>query len=766
MITNLKDRITALKESTTNQDVVLLASVAEQSCSQTGEHLKSMIAESLIADLEPYKDDKATQKFIVREQRMIAINNLGIKNLLQKISESELMYNHQTKYTVEYYMQQLNTIPEYVVAHNLVEQLSTMNWHKEVAEGLAEIKENLETYKEDIFLCNFINEFKNSTGDYLTKFFVNEFDSYFINRDEYTKKQLLEKIQPYLYDGSIKVLDSFLKENSAGLQAYSDNIAEIKNIYSPIISLGESAVFFSSGRFLKKTGNNISQLSESEFKALPQDFIMLVEFVNSPNVVISYNKATVYTKNKKVEIIKEGENTIIKLNDKTFPRESFTKYFMNEGIFHADENAILGNCLNLYENFDSIYEIDFGKRILSKVNENLWFDVFKLGESITTIRIDSHNGVNEMYSPLNATQTKTLVQETIGFDISKSLRDLLPEEEAKLNSYKTEVVAIEESIKSLIEKKSEILSEIENDALLKNDNTVKELLEAIDTEVTKLNESKSTFNNIINNLEKVSIGLTTEDFINEAGSMYDSISIDELKDFWNNLRNKNSVLYFAQDDGKGRFLVGSQSYDQFKNNCNWTVEEFGLKPQEAVSYAQELAEQIPDGVYFSTDDASVYESKDPDGNTKFDKSRIKEDCKNCASSANELQPGDKIRMKNGKIGVVNSINDTDGTVIVNMEDGKAVEVPKHFLHELEIIDKKNKDSKEQIKTADGSQSVQIQEGIEEYIPGEVKYKGKVLDTLISAIDYTTGGDNDFVEVQLTDGGEKLSIKKKDVKVTL
>jgi len=771
MITKLKERINILKESTTNQEIIILADAAINSCKQAPEYLQSMVAESLINDLKEY-DDPATKKFIAREQRILAIDNLGLKDLLTKISESELMYNQQTKYAITSYAEALKYQPEYSLVEGMVVELNCLGWHKLVAEGIATIQENCEKYKEEIFLCNFINEIKNSAGDYLTKFFITEFDNYFVNRDEYSKQALMEKIEPYLYDGRMQKLSNFLKETSAGLQAFSDNIAEVSTIYSPVIIKENSEIFYSSGQMLKRNNGSLVQLSEAELREVPQSFYMLAEFINRPIVKMGNNKATIYTSDKKVEVLKEGETTILKLNGKQMAAESFTKFFMNEGIFRAQDNNVLANVLNLYENFDSIYEIDYGKRIFSKIHEAQWIDVFKLDKNVAAIRIDAQNGLNEFYNSLNAVQTKVLVQEHVGFDISRSFRDLLPSEEAKVKEYNTEIAKIDETILSLKTKKEEILTEVNESAILRNDATIKELLEAIDTEISKLQESKSMFNNILEKFSTISIGFKQEEFVNEKGG-----ASSEIEEFWMDHKNKDLTVYFAQDqeDGTGKWLVGEQVLSDFKAGLIWNLVEDDLSKAAAIKMAKDLAKKDDKGHYFETEEAvftfeskvdeseikdvwnnrdeylgylgsllkgkknsekeyildkhgflsakykvtgaefkaffeseQIDESKDPDGNEKFDKkhTKVKE---SSPSSSNELGVGDKIRMPNGKLGTIASIDETNGKIIANMEDGKAVEVPKNRAHELEIVEHKS-DGKQPIKTSDGSQSVQVKEG--------------------------------------------------------
>lgn len=758
----LKNRISLLKETTTNEDVVKLSNIAMDSC-KSSEPLNNIVAEALVKDLEPFIDDIATKKFIIREKRLIAINNLGVKDLIGKIMESELIHNQSIKYNINSFAQHLDTTSEYFLAKPFMEQFQNISWHKDVKEGFAKINENLKKYEDDIALCSFIHEFNFSAGEYLSKFFMNEFDMYFTERDEYTKKQLLEKIQPYLHDNMLRSLNEFLRSSSNDFQAYSDNVAEVKNIYSPVIVKENSEIFYSSGRFLKKTKNKLSELTEKEIKDLPQSFMMMAEFVNRPNVKVSDNDVTVYTSDKKVKIMKEGANTIIVLNDKQLAPQAFSRFFMNEGIFRPSDNDILANCMNLYENFDNLYEIDYGKRISSKIYENQWVDVFKLDKNVAVSKIDGFNKTNHFYSEMNATQTRNLVLEHIGFDISKSFRDLLPEEQLKVDSYNKDIVEIDESIEFLTNKKNDIVTEINESAILRNDKRINDIISAIDDELVSLKEKKLIIKNILSQFETINIGFKPEDYINEE------TAVDK---FWKDKTNKDKTLFFAQEDEGGKFLVGSQNLENYKDNQYWEIEDTNLSPDAAIKIAKDLADKDPNGIYFETEDVKYFikesEDKDPDGVDKLNKKEENIEQKRKdehPSSENELQPGDKIRMKNGKIGIVNVVNDANSEIVINMEDGKTVAVPKQYLSELEIIEKKSKETNPQIKFSDGTQSVQIEEAKDtDWIDGEIDDKGKVKKIKVLALDYTSKGDNENITVKIDNKEQK--IKKNLITVNL
>ena len=834
----LKNRIQDLKNTTKNSDVVDILNIANEACKKS-EPLNTLISETLIKDLEKYSDDDSVKSFILREERLIAINKLGIKELVEKISESELMQNQTIKYFIESFKPLLNHNPEYLLINRFLEKVNNISWHKDVKEGVEQIKDNFNKYSDDINLCTFIGEFSKSSGEYLVKSFINEFDEYFTKRDELSKKRLVEKIKSYLHEPMLKTLNEYLISTMDGLQAADNSVADVKNIHSPVLIKENVEIFFSSGKFIKKSENGLETLKESEVLELSDSFKSLAFFLNSPGVKLEENKVTIYTSNKKVNITKTNEKLELLLNDKPIEFAAFTKFFMNEGIFRQNDNNILNNIVNLYENFDNIYEIDYGKKIKSKVYETQWVDVFKIDEKVYVIKNDGANKKLEFYKDLNALQTRNLVFEHIGYDMSKSFKDLLPEEQKKVDFYNKEISDINESVDYLNSKKIEIQNKMNEDAILRSDKRISDVIEAVDEEIQKLKEKQLVLKNALKNYETIEMGFSPDEYVKETA---------EIDEFWSKPANKDKTLYFAQTDHdkKRTWLVGSQTFEQFKDDFRWEVEGTDLNKDAAVAMAKRLSKEDKKGFYIETGDVvhgadesfieakdmeigeskkykkellnisaetksmskeeftdyikdyttnpkeydidldSEYgkallwakdnidkafklikeakETEDPDGNEKFSKKEKSEDP---PSPENELGVGDEIKMKNDKKGSVIAINEPDKSIIVKMEDGATVSVPKDKTSELEILSKKSKEEEPEVKVEDGGEGIKVIEGkSDEWIDGYVvKGPNKGKDILVYALDYTEGGPDDFIKVK-DEKGKELKVKKENIKVDM
>ncbi|MCK9575595.1 MAG: hypothetical protein WC979_01190 [Candidatus Pacearchaeota archaeon] len=757
---NLKDRIALLKKRTSSTEAIELSNAALEACKSNG-FMDSVIAETLVKDLANI-DDKEVATFIMRENRIIEISNLGVRESHNRLMNSDLMHYPTIKPLIESMAQTIKSLPEYVTAQRYVDSLKQYSWNLELKADIAKISESIEKYKEDIQLANFMYEFKNSSGSYLSKMFEQELDTYFVERTAETRKAVIEKINPYLFDASMKHLHGILILSEGGLQIEANGQVSIEKIYSPVLINEKSEIFFASGRFLVKENDKIKSLTEAEIKTLPQDFVSIAFFLSQPNVRVFENKISVSTPsgNKNVDIIIEGENTKIVLNGKELPYQTFTKYFMNEGIFRQNENEILKQIAVLYENIGNVYEIDYGKRLVSKTMKGQWADVYKTEKSICLIKVNESQKSNEFITNVNGIQTKQLILEHLRFDISESLKDLIPAETEKLKNLEVEKGELMEAIQLLSDKKASVIAQTQSNPILRENAEVKELLSAIDTEINSLKEHENAVHNKINSLTKVNTLFNDEDFE----------QADDVATFWTNESNKNATIYFAQEGDNKKFFIGKQTLSDYKSN-DYTIVEENLDAASAITKAKSLGE------YFETDDAKAFEANDPDGVNKLDKKNtamtVSDDIKKGEDITNPLESGDQVKLKNGMIGIVQG-NDTNNNTIVAMNDGKSVSIPQQFLHEVEILKKKSNENNPEIKLTgqDGSQSVQIQENNEEgFVKGQMlsskgeELEGDLGDILVKAIDYTSKGDNDKIEIRVGEGLKHKSYTlKKFIKI--
>ena len=645
----LKERIKILREST---DSLNTKQITDETLEKYNSNsisnaflfeFENFLITELVKKLKDEKDPE-TKKFLIREKRNLAINNLGIKTAIKEISESD--FSKQP--TVGYMIKNLNNLvnyPEYLIVERFLHTIQPLMWNDLVKKHAEIITSAVKENQEDINLQNSIKLIEDSANDFLMKSFESELDDYIVNRTQPTRTKLIESLEKFKFDYNVQNLLNFLKESNDSFEVFdSQKNLSVNSIYSPVLVEDNKTIFYTGNTFFVKDENKISIMNIEEMKALPVDFVNMCHFLSHDNVKVQENLVTIFSRDKKVEVFLEEEQAKVKVNDDEVTLESFNKIFMNAGIFHRDEANMMNDVYKLTENFDSIFDIDFGKQISSSVIDGHFVNVFNLGENLFVHKVDNRNRINE-FKQTSAIETRELVKEFLNFDITESFKSLLTIEEAK--------------VKQL-------------------DNNKKELLEAIEyLDVQKV---------------KMEVVLNDEEILVENNTIITDL-IEEL------------VLEIEKL---------KQEYNKIDQNIKNSLE-----------VKEEVKEEVNEN----------------------------------------LATGDKVKLKNGAIGSVVSVNETDKEAIVLMEDGNTISIPFEKFDEVEIIDKAAvADSEEELrqKSSEAGKSEELEEAKVDYVDAEIKKTGEKVK--MDALDYTSKGKREMVGV-ITEDGKKKEVVKNDLKPT-
>lgn len=503
---SLKDRILLLQSSTKSEKAVKLCKDASVVCGNA--LLESTISGQLLDNLNSEANDPAVRQFITRETKLNQVNDLGVKKSYSALCNSELVHYPMVRPVLERMRISIQTMPEYAIAESYVQQLDSFSWCEQARKDAKAIREKIEEHKDDIYLCNFLRESQNS---YLLPAFKAELDNYFVNRDTESRNALVEKIKPYtLADPRIMELSNKLQESAGGLQVKADGSVKISKIYSPVHIEKDSQVFFNGGRFFTKNEEGISVMNEEEVKNLPQSFITLCQCINADNVRLDEQKIEVFTKTKVVTICPETKE--FKVNGKDVDYNVFTRSFVNEGFLYGSiVNAQLNQISCIYENADSICDIEFGKHLESNTYKGHCADIYRFGNIISVFETNEMFKTSKMYNAITATQARELLIEHLNYDIKDTFCDLSTKEHEKVKQYESEKEVFEKNLEHLKAKKKQLLEAIEMDVYLQGSSEISELLESIDTEIERLQSEILTRTNLIKSITSSSAASMFED---------------------------------------------------------------------------------------------------------------------------------------------------------------------------------------------------------------------------------------------------------------
>ena len=511
-MSNLKKRVEILHGATQRPEVREACTAAigkiEGSISSVMPHsqisiLEETIVSSLIESISNV-DENITTDFVNVETRIMGMNNLGVRKAINAVMEDELSKHPTVRYIVEN-LRRLQEVPEWIGAETAIEALTQFEWSPIVKENLIALKENVAKYAEDIKIYKAVAEARSSRSSYLMAGVEKHIDSYLNRRTATNRAALMETLNKFVFDPAIKNLYNVISESAKGFQLKADsNDAYFKNVFSPVYVNEGVEHFTVFGKAFAKTGDDVRVLTEAEMEYLPENFMFIANYLFQSNVEIKENKITIYSRDKKVEIIDENGPTVT-VNGKAVTNADFEKVYLNSGIFRLEEREILSAVYKIVENWDTIFELDFVKSIFSKSNGNRRVDVFRSGDKIHMNKIDTMMNENIFIADCNGIQSRDMVLEFLNYDLGNSFTDLLSRDEVKVNELETKRKEYLDAI-AYLETRKATIDGVE-DSTVRESEEVKEIYEAINEEITRLKESYATVTNELKTFTTVSEGV-------------------------------------------------------------------------------------------------------------------------------------------------------------------------------------------------------------------------------------------------------------------
>jgi len=464
--------------------------------------------------------DSAAQAFVEIENRINAIKDLGVGKAITAITESNLMKNPATLYSVDALQQYLNR-PEYLTIHSVIEHIAPLAWHEVVKEHLNVLGFNAKKYAEDIQIYRALHETKNSKSNFVLSGIQENLNNYLNQRTATNRTKLLENLSRYTYDVNIRNLYNVISESDKFFQLKADsNDAIVKRVFSPTIVFENEEVFSVWGKTYIKLGDKIRPLKEEEYKSLPENFVWLTNFINQPNVEIDDNKVKIFTRDKKVEVYENDNNIYITINGKTINKSEFRDVYLKAGIFNPSERQVIGATEKIVENWNNIFELDFVKSVFPKHAAHRRVDIFRLGHNIHLNREDSLMKESIFYANCNAAQTRNMVMEFANYDLGLTFKDMLSEEEKVVTAFETKKKELLDSINTLKEKKDMLMKY--PDAEVRESEEIQDLIAIIEEEISnvkkeyaKLNHNAKSFTTL---QEGTNVGDTVEFLKKSNGS--------------------------------------------------------------------------------------------------------------------------------------------------------------------------------------------------------------------------------------------------------
>ena len=463
------------------------------------ENIESVIAEDFINSLS---DEGAILEF-----SDIAINNLGVRKTYSELKKLDTTKNLPLRYVLEK-LERLVKEPEWIVCEKYIDSLKPFDFEPAVKKVIKTVTANSNKYAEDIKIHRAVYEAKVSKANYLLPTVQPEIDNYLATRTASSRSLLIEKLNKYVFDPTIKKLYNIILESAKNFEIKAtSNDAFVKKVYSPVLVTNESETFVVSGKVFEKKGDQVNPLDESKLSYLPEGFLGLADFINHPNVEISENQIKIFSRDKKITINEKEDNTLsVSVNERVTTPEEFRKIYLSAAMLNPSEISVMRGVNTIVENWSSIMEIDFAKSIYSKAYPNRRADVFLCGEKVHINTVDSLMNENLFHSNCTAYQSRNRILEFVNYDLSLTFESLMTPEKKQLSILESKKAEYMEAIDYLNSRKDLLESQ---DEAVRNSPEIKSLIETINDEIVSLKKTYSETQSQLRSMVEVSEGVGT-----------------------------------------------------------------------------------------------------------------------------------------------------------------------------------------------------------------------------------------------------------------
>lgn len=455
--------------------------------------------------------------FIVSEAKIAKLSDLGLNKIFETLSnDSEaLKSNPQVPYILSQLKSVFETKTQSVlnVANSLADVLSKFTFLPVFENELKKLTQNINENKEDLLVLS-LSETLTRYNNGLYYDLVESLNDYVYDRELISKSDLVKKAKPFEYEPVVK---NFIVEFSKfgpkdGLTIISEN--ENFNVH-PIhsfIRVDESntsrITFAVAGNYYEKIRNSLVKLNESQVALLPGVFKRINTYLTKPNVLINESGLSLFVGKNKIRIDSVDGVKQMFLNENAVMFADPYQFLMQSGSFQYNEADELNTVKDIYENFETLVNLDFGKVIVSAINEGFGTVVFKLDDKVDDPKfyvntINQFMQVNEFNSDINALQVRNKILEFMNYDISESLYEFMDNTFNKIGSLKEAQKLISQEISTLNEQIIKV-ERAEADPLIYQEIAELHLKEAIQAEISTLKSEWNLYEAQINKLKKIS----------------------------------------------------------------------------------------------------------------------------------------------------------------------------------------------------------------------------------------------------------------------
>lgn len=569
----LKNRVEKLKNSTSDAAVrEVLENLLELAGNVSEQKLSTLVHEKLS---EVKSSDIHVKRFLNTEKNLNRLNDMGISRALDRIKYTGVWdHNPRIQYVSEWYQKsKLMETPDFLISEQFVAQLNPFCFDPSINEAVKVVRDAQQNLAEEIAVATTIHTLENSKSAKFYKPLISNLREFIENKSADLRSAMIAEMEIYSYEPIIRSLQNQLKTFESTEAKSKFNISRtstechINPVFSFVLVEKNADYFAIDNHYFKKVNENITPIEVDSMARIDENFVRLNNILNQSNVTVDRNTIS-YEYGNNIIKISTSDKSIV-LNGNKLNIDEVNNKLVESGIFRWNQQDDMNKFNAIYENLNTLCEIDFAKTIVSKNHPSVKASILRLGGSVTIVKNNPFMNEHKVYSEMNGTQARDFVLEFLNFDISESLSDFLSTENRAIQQIENERRAILNKIDEC-ERNIVKIEEAQNDILLSSSEEITLIKRELVSEINKLKSQYAEKSALLKNFKTYEDEyMEGEDDIDLSGFLEEPEMEAEFtpeKEF-----GVGDLITFAGKEGR---IV---SVDSVQNMANVSLEDGSLK---------------------------------------------------------------------------------------------------------------------------------------------------------------------------------------------
>jgi hypothetical protein len=495
--------------------------------------------------------DKAAESFVTSNK----VENLGILESIISLSGRGIYEHSSFKILCENYVNLIKnkSLPEYWIAESFVADFTNYAWDSSVKEVVNRVTESINTLRPEIEASKALYQIQNSGN---SEFYspVKESISKWLVSESKSIPALSKELGVWSFNPVVRNLInslSILESNGSKVNIPTVNgNSEVKKVYSPVLVEGGKTIFAIGKTLFEGSSEGIRKLSNRDISTMDKNFLGLLESFYSEGVKVDSNGISVYSGDTRISIVEENESPKIYINGDLARFEDYNQLaslitLKVSKALGINESKVVYDVIRLYENFDSVVELDFAKTIVSKVYEGASVNLIKWESKMYLQKVNEAMRENSLYA-VNGSQASNIVKDFLRYDISEGLTEFLDGEKKIKSIMINDRKKVIENISIVESEMKKIEDLVATNPLYKGSKQLSDAYSLLEKELQTLKSKWSTINSELDAIEN-SPSLVDQDLMEDSKfSVGDYVKVKE---------NGNTGKIISVDTTSGSYTV-------------------------------------------------------------------------------------------------------------------------------------------------------------------------------------------------------------------